>query len=349
MKINSTFKIIVIIKIIILFVFSSEYNSILFQPFVNTFINNGLLNPWQFYLEHNLNLDSFPYHSIMLLILCPFAVLSNLFHFDALFKLPLLFADIGILYVLLKTFPNKVKSVYLFYFLNPIIVYAIYIHSQLDIIPTAILLYSIYLLMVNKNNYSSLVFGLALATKIHIIIALPLLFFYLYKIKNIKVALKYIAVSLTVFLLFDLPFLFSEGFIQMVLLNPKQSLLFDSFYNIGSVNILLPIAAILMIYQLKKIGEKNIALRFSEFEGIDTIIAMSGKVEWVWVDCFTKLPINTNSFLKLKENGFKLCLVSPELQGQDDKIEIYKIFLNENLIIFDAICTKGNNIFRWID
>ena len=245
---NYKFKLILVIKIIILFVFSSEYNSRLFQSFVNTFINNGFLNPWQFYLENNLPLDSFPYHSLMLLILTPFAALSNLFHFEALFKLPLLFADLGILYILLKTFQNKKEKVYLFYFLNPIIIYAIYIHSQLDIIPTAILLYGIYLLMVNKHNFSAIVFGLALATKIHIIIALPLIFFYLYKVKNIKVAFKYIAVSLGVFLIFNLPFLYSEGFIQMVFLNPKQSLLFDSSYNIGSVNVLLPIAAIFMIY-----------------------------------------------------------------------------------------------------
>lgn len=92
-----------------LLVFSSEYNSLLFQPFVNTFVDNSLQNPWEYYVEHNLNLDSFPYHSFMLLLLYPFAVLSELLHFDALFKLPLLFADLGIFYVLMKSFPNKRK------------------------------------------------------------------------------------------------------------------------------------------------------------------------------------------------------------------------------------------------
>lgn len=102
-----------------------------------------------------------------------------------------------------------------------------------------------------------------------------------------------------------------------------------------------------MVYLLSKMGEKNVALRFSEFETIDTILNLKGKVEWVWVDCFTKMPIDTDSFLTLKENGFKLCLVSPELQGQDDKIEIYKKYLDDNKIIFDAICTKSYNVSRW--
>ncbi|WP_183044550.1 uridine kinase [Flavobacterium johnsoniae] len=249
-----------------------------------------------------MNLDSFPYHPLMLFVLCPFAILSKLLHFEALFKAPLLLADLGILYVLLKSFPNKEKSVYLFYFLNPIIIYAIYIHSQLDIIPTALLLYGIYLLMINKFNYSSLVFGLALATKIHIIIALPLIFFYLYKIKNIKIAFKYVLASLIVFLLFDLPYLFSEGFIKMVLLNPKQSLLFDSFYSIGSVRILLPIAAIFMIYlhffNQEKVNHDLLYFYFGILFTATIFFIYSGSAWYVWMIPFVSMYFIQNDTYK---------------------------------------------------
>lgn len=102
-----------------------------------------------------------------------------------------------------------------------------------------------------------------------------------------------------------------------------------------------------MIYFLSKNNEKNIALRFSEYEEMDTILAMAGKVKWVWVDCFSKLPINSEKYALLKKNGFKLCLVSPELQKQDEKLELYRLDLNEKGIIFDAICTKIYNIKRW--
>lgn len=102
-----------------------------------------------------------------------------------------------------------------------------------------------------------------------------------------------------------------------------------------------------MIYLLSKNGEKNIALRFSEFEGIDTILTMKGKVEWIWVDCFSKLPITKENYKLLKDNGFKLCLVSPELQSQPEKLEEYKKYLTKNEIFFDAICTKIYNIKNW--
>jgi hypothetical protein len=102
-----------------------------------------------------------------------------------------------------------------------------------------------------------------------------------------------------------------------------------------------------MIYLLSKSSEKNIALRFSEFEGLDTILNMENKVEWVWVDCFSKLPLDLDKFKILKNKGFKFCLVSPELQAQPEKIEEYRSYLFQNNIVLDAICTKFKNIKLW--
>tara|TARA_R110000796_G_scaffold77799_6_gene173829 strand:- start:5942 stop:6532 length:591 start_codon:yes stop_codon:yes gene_type:complete len=103
-----------------------------------------------------------------------------------------------------------------------------------------------------------------------------------------------------------------------------------------------------MIHTLVNTGERNIALRYSEYEGIDTIQRMQGKVDWVWIDCFTKLPIDHSLFLQFKKMGYSLCLVSPELQGRDIDIENYKAYLASQEIFFDAICTKHYNVSRWV-
>lgn len=102
-----------------------------------------------------------------------------------------------------------------------------------------------------------------------------------------------------------------------------------------------------MIYLLTQEGEDNVALRYSEYEGLDTILNMKGKVKWIWVDCFNRLPITSESYTLLKNHGFKLCLVSPELQGQPEKIDEYKAYIESQQIEFDAICCKLNNIHRW--
>lgn len=104
-----------------------------------------------------------------------------------------------------------------------------------------------------------------------------------------------------------------------------------------------------MIYLMAKEGQKKIALRFSEFEGLDTILAMRGKIDWVWVDCFSKLPITKESYKILKDEGFKLCLVSPELQLQPEKLFTYKNYIQENQIYFDAICSKLHKIDSWME
>ncbi|MDQ1911646.1 hypothetical protein RAC89_14645 [Paenibacillus sp. GD4] len=102
-----------------------------------------------------------------------------------------------------------------------------------------------------------------------------------------------------------------------------------------------------MIFNLVQNGEHNIALRYSEYESLESVLLMQNKVKWVWVDCFTKLPIDKNSYQTLKEAGFKLCLVSPELQGRPEDIPNYKKNLEKENIVFDAICTKLHNIKLW--
>ena len=95
-------------------------------------------------------------------------------------------------------------------------------------------------------------------------------------------------------------------------------------------------------------GERRCAVRVSEFESIDTALTLAGKVDWVWVDCFTKFPLSGQDARRLKGVGFKLCLVSPELQGRDAKIEIPQLalLLKERNIVADAICTKRPDLWE---
>jgi len=103
-----------------------------------------------------------------------------------------------------------------------------------------------------------------------------------------------------------------------------------------------------MVHQLISEGEDNIAVRFSEYEKLDTIMTLKGKIKWVWIDCFTKLPIDRDNYGLLKHAGFKLCLVSPELQRRADEIPVYRKYLSEKGIVFDAICTDLRNFEKWL-
>ncbi len=103
-----------------------------------------------------------------------------------------------------------------------------------------------------------------------------------------------------------------------------------------------------MINKLSKKGIKNIALRYSEYEGLDVLKKMRGRVDWVWVDCFTDCPLTHQTYLTIRELGYKICLVSPDLQNRAEDIPDYSKFLLENNIFVDAICTKKYNMDKWI-
>jgi hypothetical protein len=100
-----------------------------------------------------------------------------------------------------------------------------------------------------------------------------------------------------------------------------------------------------MIYQLnKEYNNNNIAIRYSEYETINDNIDEFYK--YIWVDCFTKLPLDKEIYEKIKNK--KICIVSPELQQQKEKIEDYREILIENNIVPDYICCKLDNIIYWI-
>lgn len=99
-----------------------------------------------------------------------------------------------------------------------------------------------------------------------------------------------------------------------------------------------------MMRALVKQGEKQIAVRFSEFEPVESALALAGQVEWVWVDCFTKMPLDERSYSRLKRH-FKLCGVSPELQGRP--VEMIADYARELAPYpLDAICTKRPEMWQ---
>ena len=93
-------------------------------------------------------------------------------------------------------------------------------------------------------------------------------------------------------------------------------------------------------------GEKRCAVRLSEYESINTVLSLKNKLCWVWIDFFTKFPIDIEIYKILKKNNFKLCIVSPELQGHPfSKCLELKNFIKSNKMYFDAVCTK--NVKFW--
>jgi len=76
------------------------------------------------------------------------------------------------------------------------------------------------------------------------------------------------------------------------------------------------------MYSATKKGQKNIAVRFSEYENLGLTKYFQGKLNLVWIDTVTKLPINLNNVKILSK--FKSCIVCPERWGRKKDIRTYK-------------------------
>lgn len=94
-------------------------------------------------------------------------------------------------------------------------------------------------------------------------------------------------------------------------------------------------------------GETRFAVRYSEMEPLESVLVWEGKAEWVWVDCFSQYILTKETVTLLKERGFKLCLVSPELQGRPLELQSYVESLCVKGIKPDAVCTKSYNFYKW--
>jgi hypothetical protein len=95
-------------------------------------------------------------------------------------------------------------------------------------------------------------------------------------------------------------------------------------------------------------GERRCAVRVSEFESIETAFAVAHLIDWVWIDCFKRFPLDEWQVADLKSAGMRLCIVSPELQGRPAETGIVDLRsqIKRFSPAFEAVCTKRPDLWR---
>lgn len=88
-------------------------------------------------------------------------------------------------------------------------------------------------------------------------------------------------------------------------------------------------------------GERRCAVRVSEFERLETAIALAGRAEWAWVDGFHGFPLDAAEAGRLASAGYRHCLVSPELHGRSvETLDPYRRAARASGLRADAVCTR---------
>lgn len=99
------------------------------------------------------------------------------------------------------------------------------------------------------------------------------------------------------------------------------------------------------LYKASQLGERALAIRYSEVEGLDTVKQFKGLVDWTWIDVNTTLPLDKNSVATLSH--FRNCLVSPDLWNRPQDITNYIQQMNDLRFCPDAVVAKRSNLDAW--
>ena len=102
-------------------------------------------------------------------------------------------------------------------------------------------------------------------------------------------------------------------------------------------------------YIFKTLDEKlnkNIAVRFSEYETIDLSKKLINKVNWIWLDTYKKFPIDNKNLRFIKK--FKSCLVCPERWNRQRDIKRYYLLMKKLKFMPDAIMTSFKCSKIWL-
>ena len=212
------------------------------------------------------------------------AKISSVYLSRLVFKIPLLVFDLLCLYFLEKMCGKRKKYLLILYFCSPIILFSTYMHGQLDIIPTSFLVISLFYLTQNSKVYdthiSAVLLGCALASKLHILAVVPILFLYLTKKSGVKKSVIYVCESFITLALFVIPF-WCDGFINTVLKNKEQSMIVNLSLDYGSVQLLLVVLIVCVIY-LKVFQVNNI--------NRELLLSVIGVMFSVFLMCIAPMP-----------------------------------------------------------
>lgn len=209
-----------VLKLVAATLFGSHFATRWFAPFVYQFVHGHFHEPWTAFAARGEPL-AFPYGPGMLGVLSLSWLPALFVSFDPsshvgllLLRVPLLAADLAILLFLMRWLRVHARDALLAYWLSPIVFYATYVHGQLDLVPTALLCAALYLAFNRRFVLGGMTLGLSLATKGHLLIAVPFVLVYLYRQRR-PVLLFLVATCATAGLLYAWP-LGSSAFRAMV-------------------------------------------------------------------------------------------------------------------------------------
>ena len=337
-----------IFKVLVGTFFASFLLTDLFMPFVSFFVAD-LENPYKHFLDVNTP-QNFPYPALMLFIMSAPVFIAEIFvDLESLpqqvsfliYRLPLLLADFGILFILNSWIESKSqkKLIWLYWF-SPVLFYISYIHGQLDVIPIFFLFFSLNFLFKQKIFLAGLIFGFAISTKTMVILSLPfIVLFLLSKEENIRNTFTFLMISLVFFFLVNSPFIFDPSFQDMVLNNDDQNRIFELSFPVGESSFYF-IPACLLLLALRGLlintYNRDIFMMFLGFSFGIILMFITPMHGWY----FWLIPFLTYFYAKSEDKSFFVLLLL-----QFAYLVYFALVENSDYLVAFSLISADNTIY----
>ncbi len=258
-------------KLALVALVAPEVQTTWFVPFIQAWIAHPGLDPWTDFLAQGGDSLAFPYGIVMFAAHLPGVLVGTLLdRFLGLdlfagigFRFSLLAADLTILVVLVRLFEGHLKALLLFYWLSPIAIYVTYWHGQTDFVPVSLMMLSLLFLKREAAWPAGLAIGLAIAAKLSMVLAAPLLLLYLWNNKRLRdLAVPFTSAAILALFVVALPYLLSPGFITMAFGSPEIAKVYQLAADLGAgIKIYLtPLVYLLVLYAAWRLRRINFNL-----------------------------------------------------------------------------------------
>ncbi|MCJ7804815.1 hypothetical protein MUP35_03740 [Patescibacteria group bacterium] len=178
-----------------------------------------------------------------------------------LFKLPYLFIDIALAFVLSSLFQDqrKKKQAFLLWLFNPLALYATFMMGQLDLLPVFFTVLAVWFAAKGKKEWALVFLGIGGGYKMFPLLLIPVAAFVLSK--TFRQRIKLLFLGFLPFVLSIAPFLSSKAFRAMVLFSPKSQKMLFMGWPVSGAEVIYPfIIGLIVIYLFAYFSQKKIHL-----------------------------------------------------------------------------------------
>ena len=243
-----------------------------YAPFLANSLQSFGIDPWSTHLASGGVLRAFPYGYATWLTFLPLTAAASWIGVSGAlaYGITLLCVDIVLLMVLRRMSIASDTMLLGLYWLSPILVFATYWLGVNDILPVMLLMLGFAALKRDAVRAAAVWMALAASAKLSMVLALPIVFVYLFNNKRLRRLCWPFALTLGVVLVaVQGPYLMSDSARVMLFQNPEMAKVYDLALDFGNglQVYLLPLVYLLAVFGAWRIGRMSFDL-LTAFLGI---------------------------------------------------------------------------------